>query len=92
MFGWLRRWALRRAVREWLERLEERGMLKFLKGVFGGSKKLTSVLAGLLVVVFREGLGLDDETARSLIELIMTYIVGQSGVDLALAFKGAKTE
>lgn len=65
-------------------------MFEFIRAFFGGSKKATAVLAGVLLVVFRDALGLDEATAREIIQLIMTYIVGQGVVDASLVFKGLK--
>ena len=65
-------------------------MLNFLKAFFGGSKKATSVLAGILLVIFSEALGLDKQTAMELVKLIIAYIFGQGAVDVALALKGKK--
>lgn len=90
MFGFVKRWLLRRALDRWLESLEGSGMLNFIKAFFGGSKKATVVLAGVLLVIFRDALGLDAATAGKLIQLIMTYIVGQGVVDASLVFKGLK--
>lgn len=67
-------------------------MLNFLKAFFGGSKKASVVLVGILMSVFRDVLGLDPETAQSLMQLIMMYLVGQGAVDVALAAKGAKKQ
>lgn len=92
MFGWIKRRILRREVKRFLERLEKEGHLNFLKAIFGGSKKLTAVLAGVLLVVFREALGLDAETAGELVKLVMAYVAGQSAVDLALSFSGNKAQ
>ncbi|MGH7259964.1 MAG: hypothetical protein ACREI9_04700 [Nitrospiraceae bacterium] len=66
--------------------------MNFLKAFFGGSKKATAVLAGVLLVVFRSALGLDEQTAGELVKLIMAYVAGQGAVDLALAFTGAKAK
>lgn len=66
--------------------------MNFLKAFFGGSKKATAVLGGVLLVVFRNGLGLDDATAAELVKLIMAYVAGQGLADLGLAFAGAKTQ
>lgn len=90
MFGWLKRRLLRREVKRILEKLEEGGQLNFLKAFFGGSKKATAVLAGVLLVFFRSALGLDDATAAELVKLLMSYVGAQGVVDLALAFSGAK--
>ncbi len=90
MFGFLKRWVLRREVKRFLEKLEEGGQLNFLKAFFGGSKKATAVLGGVLLVVFRDFLGLDDATAAELVKLLMTYVGAQGVVDLALSFAGKK--
>ena len=63
----------------------------FLKGLFS-SKKLGVVFAGVLTVILREALGLDDATVKMIVELLMSYLVGQSAVDLALSLKGNKHE
>lgn len=91
MFGWLKRWLLRREAKRFLERLDKGGSMSFLKAFFGGSKKATAVLAGVLLVFFRSALGLDDQTAAELVKLIMSYVGAQGVVDLALAFSGKKT-
>lgn len=90
MFGFLKRWILRRELKRIFERLEKEGHLNFFKAFFGGSKKATAVLAGVLLVVFQGALGLDPETAEKLVTLIMSYVGAQGVVDLALAFAGAK--
>ena len=91
MLGFLKRWVLRREVKRLFERLEKEGHLNFLKAFFGGSKKATAVLGGVLLVVFRSALGLDDQTAAELVKLIMSYVGAQGVVDLALAFAGKTT-
>jgi hypothetical protein len=90
VFGFLKRWILRRELKRVFERLEKGGHLSFIKAFFGGSKKATAVLAGVLLVVFRQALGLDEQTASELVKLIMSYVGAQGVVDLALAFSGAK--
>lgn len=92
MFGWLKRRILLREVRGLLERLEKEGHLSFFKAFFGGSKKATAVLAGILLVVFQGALGLDEGTAQKLVTLIMSYIGAQGLVDLGLAISGNKTQ
>lgn len=64
--------------------------MNFLKAFFGGSKKATAVLGGVLLVVFRNALGLDDQAAAELVKLIMSYVGAQGIVDLALGFAGVK--
>ena len=91
MLGFLKRWILRREVKRVLERLEKEGHLNFLKAFFGGSKKATAVLGGVLLVVFRGALGLDDQTAAEIVKLIMSYVGAQGVVDLARAFAGKTT-
>jgi len=92
VFGFLRRWILRREVERLLKRLEKEGHLNFIKAIFGGSKKLTAVLAGVLLVVFQGALGLDEATAAKLVTLIMSYVGAQGLVDLGLAIGGNKTQ
>ncbi len=64
--------------------------MAFLKGLFS-SKKLGVVFAGILTVVLRDALGLDDGAVKMIVELLMSYLVGQSAVDLALSLKGRKS-
>ena len=66
--------------------------MNFLKAFFGGSKKATAVLAGVLLVLFQGTLGLSPELAQQLVQLIMVYIGGQGLVDVALAFSGHKEQ
>ena len=63
--------------------------MELLKG-FLNSKKAAAVLAGVLAVVLRELLGLDEATVKMIVELVMAYLVGQGAVDVALALKGKK--
>lgn len=90
MFGFLKRRILIRELKRLLDRWEERGYMNFLKAFFGGSKKATAVLVGVLVVVLQTGLGLDEATVAAIVKLIMAYVGGQAVVDLGLAFSGAK--
>lgn len=92
MLGFLKRWILRREVKRILEKLEKEGHLNFLKAFFGGSKKAGAVLAGILLVVFRDALGLGPEMAAELVKLILGYVGFQGAVDFALAFAGAKKQ
>lgn len=88
--GWVKRYVRRRALLIAVKQFMERPEMAFLKGIFS-SKKLGVIIAGILTVLLRELLGLDEATVAQIVQLIMSYIVGQSGVDLALAFKGSKT-
>ena len=69
----------------------ERENMAFIRGIIG-SKKLGAVIAGFLTIILREALGLDEQTVQAVVALIMSYLIGQSGVDLALALKGSKTK
>jgi len=93
MIGWVKRklrgYAIQRVVKQLLERLEKDGQMGFLKGLFI-SKKLGVVITGILVIVFRDVLGLDEATAQVIAALIVSYIVGQSAVDSVLAYRGEK--
>lgn len=66
--------------------------MTFFKAFFGGSKKATAVLAGILLVIFQTALGLSPDTAHGLINLIMAYVGGQGLADLGLALAGAKKQ
>ncbi len=91
MFGWIKRRIRRKAIRKLLTSILEKPEMGFLKGLFS-SKKLGAVFAGILTVILREALGLDDATVKMIVELLMSYLIGQSAVDLALSIKGNKTE
>jgi hypothetical protein len=65
--------------------------MTFLKALLGGSKKLSVVLLGILAVLLRDAVGLDEATVALIIKFLMTYIGGQAVVDAVLAFTGAKT-
>lgn len=90
LFGFVKRWLVRRELRRVLERLDKEGHLAFLKAFFGGSKKATAVLVGVLLVVFKDALGMDPATAANLVKLIMAYVGGQGLADLGLALAGTK--
>lgn len=64
--------------------------MEFLKAFFGGSKKATAVLVGVLTVFFHQGLGLDEATVAAVVKLIMAYVGGQGVADLGLALAGKK--
>lgn len=66
--------------------------MNFVKAFFGGSKKATAVLGGALVLVLRNYLGLDEQTAAELVKLILTYVGAQGLVDVGLAFAGHKEQ
>jgi len=72
-----------------VRKLLEGDNMAFLKGLIT-SKKLGAVIAGILTVLLKNLLDLDDATVAKIVELIMAYILGQSTVDFALAFKGNK--
>jgi len=55
------------------------------------SKKVLMMIPGILVAVLVP-LGLDPDVADNVVMLVMTYIGGQSAVDVGLAVKGTKTE
>ncbi|MFH1742793.1 MAG: hypothetical protein ABIH23_27630 [bacterium] len=46
------------------------------------SKKAQAVVAGILTVIFGEGLGLDPEAVKQIVGLIMAYAVGQGIADI----------
>lgn len=82
--GFIKRRLLGRAIKRAVEGLLRSGDVSFLKGLIS-SKKLGALLTGILVLVFREVLGLDEGTAQAIAALIVSYIVGQSAVDFSLA-------
>ena len=88
--GFLKRWLLKRALKNqlgpFLERVKQVELLRSL----WISKKAAAVVAGVLVVLLRELVGLDDATVEMIVELIMTYLFAQGGVDAVLAFRGEK--
>lgn len=97
MFGWLKRritrWILLRRIRAFVEAHKESEVMQWLKNIlsfFGLSKKATVVLAGLLMIVFRDVLGVDPELAKQIVELILSYLIAQGAVDVALVVKGKK--
>ena len=45
------------------------------------SKKAQAVAAGILLVIFKDALGLSAEDATKLVELIMAYLLGQGIAD-----------
>lgn len=87
MLGWLKKKLILRQLRKLLEG-ENMG---FLKGIIS-SKKLGAAIAGILTIVATQVLDLDPAFAEKVVTIIMTYIGGQSVVDLGLALKGAKSE
>ena len=87
MIGWLKKRLILKSLRKVLER-EDMG---FLRGIIQ-SKKLGAAVAGILTIVATQIFNLDPEFAEKIVTLIMTYIGGQSVVDLGLALKGAKDE
>ena len=90
--AWIKRRALKAAIERFLKELERKGQLEFLKAFFGGSKKATAVFLGILTIVLKNLLNLDEATVDMIVKLISTYILGQGVVDTALAWKGAKTK
>jgi hypothetical protein len=54
-----------------------------LNGIIGklGGKKLMAAIAGVLVVLLQSWLGFSPETAKEIVGLLMTYIIGQSVAD-----------
>lgn len=55
--------------------------MAFLKALFD-SKKAGAFLLGVIILIGTELLGLDEETAKMIAEMIMAYIVGQGLADL----------
>ena len=45
------------------------------------SKKVQAVVAGILLVIFKDALGLSPEDAANLVKLIMAYLIGQGVAD-----------
>ncbi len=90
-FGWIknriRRAIILRTVRKFMDRLskQEEGMA-FLKALFS-SKKAGAMILGVLVLVMTQLLGLDEETAHKVAEVIMVYILGQGAADLGSYLK-----
>ena len=90
MFGWIKQRLALGWLRGQLARLEKEGQLEALKAFFGGSKKATAMLAGILAVVLGTGLGLDPGLVEKIVQMVMAYLGAQGIVDVALAMKGAK--
>lgn len=88
--GFARNWLLKEALKTALKKLDEGGHMTAIKAFFGGSKKATAVVVGIVTVLLRELLGLDEATVNTVIQLIMTYLLGQGAVDAAMALKGNK--
>ncbi len=88
--GFLKRILIKRAVLKILEAQEGKPYMALLKS-FLSSKKAAALLAGVLALVLRELLGLDEATVQLLVNLIIGYFVGQGAVDVALALKGKKS-
>lgn len=88
--GWFKRWFLRRKVKALLSRWDEEGKMELLKAFFGGSKKATVVLVGILTVLLRDAVGLSDEMVGEIVKLVMAYIGGQGIVDVALVMRDRK--
>ena len=63
------------------------GLKAFLK-----SKKAKMALVGILAVLLKTLVGLDDVSVEQITNLVLVYLLAQGGVDGVLAFKGAKTE
>lgn len=63
--------------------------MAFLKAIFQ-SKKLGAAMLAMIVQLLML-IGLDPEVADAIAKIIMTYIAGQSVVDIGLALKGAKS-
>jgi len=51
------------------------------------SKKLSAAIAGILLVLLQDVLGLTPESAGELVKLLMVYIGGQGVVDVGKALK-----
>lgn len=83
MFGWLKRRILRSQIEKVLRRWNREGKLELLKGIFG-SKKALAALLGIVTIVLRDLLGLDEAMVDMVIKILMTYIGGQAVVDVAL--------
>lgn len=90
MLGFMKRWLLRRELKRFLERLDKGGHMNFLKAFFGGSKKATALLVGVVILVGRTYFGIDDATAAEIAKVLMAYLGGQGLADLGLALAGNK--
>jgi len=64
-------------------------MLEFFKALLR-SKKVAALVGGILAVVLRELLGLDEATIELIVNLILGYFVAQGAVDVALVMKEFK--
>ena len=53
------------------------------------SRKLWMAVIGAFIVIANDGLGLglDAETIKQFAQLVIGYIIGQGGVDVAIALK-----
>ncbi len=61
--------------------------LNWIKAFFGGSKKATTVLIGILTIIFRDALGLPPDVIEFIVQIIVGYLVAQGAVDVSLAFR-----
>jgi hypothetical protein len=84
MIGWIKRKLRNRAIKLVVEGILRSGKVKFLQGLIG-SKKIGALVLGVLAVVLREVLGLDEGTIAAIVALVSSYILGQSAVDFSLA-------
>lgn len=81
------RWLVLRSLRNFLKESET---MNFLKAFFGGSKKASVIVAGLLTILFRDVLGLEPELVDQIVKLIIGYLFAQGVVDVALVLRGLK--
>lgn len=87
--NFLKKWLLKRSLRQVLGRLEKAGMLDGLKKLLT-SKKALALIVGILTVVLQTGLGLDPAFVDEIVKLVMTYLGAQGIVDVALVLKNVK--
>lgn len=87
--NFLKKWLLKRSLRQVLGRLEKAGMLDGLKKLLA-SKKALALIVGILTVVLQTGFGLDPAFVDEIVKLVMTYLGAQGIVDVALVLKNVK--
>ena len=58
-----------------------KGFFDSILNAIKGWKKLSAFIAGLLVVILRDVLGIDDTTVQEFVKIVMAYLVGQGIAD-----------
>ncbi len=89
--SFLKRALIKRAVKKFMEQEEGKAYMELIKS-FLSSKKAAALLSGILALVLRELIGLDEATVQMLVNLIIGYFVSQGAVDIALVIRNKKTK